>query len=244
MILSGRHVTKKFGDLVALDSVDFGVEKGEILSIIGPNGSGKTTLFNCITGIYRPDEGEILFKKENITGRSPYRICLSGLSRTFQITHLFPDLTCLDNLLLSIQEHRGNLFSRLFHLDESEERRKAEEILEFLGIDGLKRDPAGSLSYGQQKLLELGTVLIPDPEVVLLDEPAGGVNPTLIKRIMDRIVQLNKKGITFVIVEHNMDVVMNYSTRVMVLDHGKKIAEGLPQEIKENEEVIRAYFGG
>ena len=244
MILSGRHVTKKFGDLVALDSVDFGVKEGEILSIIGPNGSGKTTLFNCITGIYRPDDGEIIFREENITGRSPCSICLTGLSRTFQITHLFPGLTCLDNLLLSIQEHRGNLFSRLFHLDESEERKKAEEILTFLGIDGLKLDPAGSLSYGQQKLLELGTVLMPDPEVVLLDEPAGGVNPTLIKKIMDRIVQLNKKGITFVIVEHNMDVVMNYSKRVIVLDHGKKIAEGLPKEIKENEEVIRAYFGG
>jgi ABC-type branched-subunit amino acid transport system ATPase component len=244
MILKGKHVTKKFGDLVALDSVDFDVKEREILSIIGPNGSGKTTLFNCVTGIYRPDNGEIYFMEENITNKSPYAICLSGLSRTFQITHLFSELTCMENLLVSIQEHKGNLFSKLIHLDESEEKEKAEEILAFLGIDKLKHDPAGSLSYGQQKLLELGTVLMPNPELVLLDEPAGGVNPTLVKKIMNRILEMNEKGITFVIVEHNMDVVMNYSQRIIVLDHGKKIAEGLPREIKENEEVIKAYFGG
>ena len=244
MILSGRDVTKKFGDLVAVDSVHFDVKESEILSIIGPNGSGKTTLFNCITGIYKPDTGDILFKGENITNKPPSYICLSGLCRTFQITHLFPELTCLENLLLSIQEHEGNLFSRLIRLDESEEIKKAEDMLSFLDINRLKNEPAGSLSYGQQKLLELGTVLIPEPELVLLDEPAGGVNPTLIKKIMDRILEMNKKGITFVIVEHNMDVVMNYSHRIIVLDHGKKIAEGLPREIKENEKVITAYFGG
>jgi ABC-type branched-subunit amino acid transport system ATPase component len=244
MILNGKNVTKKFGDLVALGGVDFEVEEGEILSIIGPNGSGKTTLFNCITGIYRPDGGTIYFKEKEITEKKPSEICLSGLSRTFQITHLFPGLTCIENLLLSIQEHKGNLFSRLLDLDESEEWEKAEEILSFLGIDILKNVPAGNLSYGQQKLLEMGTVLMPDPELVLLDEPAGGVNPTLIKRIMDRILTMNEEGITFVIVEHNMDVVMKYSHRIIVLDHGKKIAEGLPEDIKENDDVIRAYFGG
>jgi len=244
MILRIKNVTKKFGNLAALQRVNFDVKEGEILSIIGPNGSGKTTLYNCITGIYKPDGGEIYFKDKNITGKPPNYICLLGLSRTFQITHLFPELTCMENLLLSIQEHKGTLFSRLMNLEESEEKEKAEEILSFLGIERLKNTPAGSLSYGQQKLLELGTVLIPNPELVLLDEPAGGVNPTLIKKIMDRILQMNEKGITFVIVEHNMDIVMNYSHRIIVLDHGKKIAEGLPKEIKENEEVIKAYFGG
>lgn len=242
-LLETRQLTKHFFKMMAVNRLDFQVEKGELVAIIGPNGSGKSTFFNCITHVHPPTDGRVFYKGEDITGLQADRISRIGIGRTFQLIQLFQDMTVLENMLLSVQEHRGNLLSRLFQRDDTGDRERALEILEFLNIIHLKDEFARHLSFGQQKLLDFGMVLMPDPELMLLDEPTAGVVAAMRERIMDHIRELNGRGQTFIVIEHNMDVVMNLCERVVVFDYGEKIAEGTPKEIQNNARVIDAYFG-
>ncbi len=242
-------LTKTFFGLAALDKVNVHVDHGEIVGLIGPNGSGKTTLFNCATGVLPVSAGRIKFKGEDITNHTTHEIALKGVSRTFQIIRIFPKLTVMENMLLAIQQHQGErIISSILRTPhvrrlERQARERASELLEFVGLSLLKGNLAAHLSYGQQKLLEFIMAFMPTPEIVLLDEPAAAVNPTMIRKMMDHIIQLNKEGYTFCIIEHNMDVVMELSHRVVVLNYGEKIAEGKPEEIRNNRDVVEAYFG-
>jgi len=243
-ILEIKGLRKKFYQLEAVAGVDFEVHEGEILGLIGPNGSGKTTMFDCITGIQRPTAGDIYFMGKRITRMKPHSVYKHGIGRTFQLVQLFPGMTVLDNMVMAIQESEGTLLTRLFQIDESRDVEKAIELLEFLNIIHLKDEFAKNLSYGQQKLLDLGMVLMSDPKLIMLDEPMAGVNATLGREIGERLLELNERGCSFLVIEHNMRVVMNLCHRIVVLDHGKKIAEGLPEEIQDNQQVLEAYFGG
>jgi neutral amino acid transport system ATP-binding protein len=231
MIITTDGICKRFGGVQALDGATIAVEKGTIAALIGPNGSGKTTLFNVITGYERPDSGQVYLDGVPITGKDPGAVFRMGIGRTFQLTRIFPRLTVLENMLVAAQPRQG-------------ERRRALELLEFVGIAGHAAALAGSLSYGQRKLLELAYVLTADPAVVLLDEPAGGVNLTLINSIADRIRQLNaERGTTFLIVEHNMEFVMGLCATVTVLDSGAVVASGPPDIIRTDKRVLDAYLG-
>jgi branched-chain amino acid transport system ATP-binding protein len=243
-ILEIVGLRKKFYQLEAVAGVDFEVREGEILGLIGPNGSGKTTLFDCITGIQRPTAGEVRFMGKRITRMKPNSIYQLGIGRTFQLVQLFPGMTVLDNMIMAIQESEGTVLSRLFQMDESKDEKKAIELLEFLNIIHLKDQIAKNISYGQQKLLDMGMVLMSKPKLIMLDEPMAGVNATLGKEIAERLIELNRRGCSFLIIEHNMRVIMNLCHRIVVLDYGKKIAEGLPEEIQNDEQVLAAYFGG
>lgn len=242
-LLETKQLTKKFYRLTAVDRLDFRVDEGEIVAVLGPNGSGKSTLFNCITNVHAPTEGEVFYRGQDISGLRLDKIARLGIGRTFQLIQLFLEMTVLENMLLSVQEHEGNLFSRLFRGDENKTVARALEILAFLNIDHLKDEVAANLSYGQQKLLDFGMVLMPKPELILLDEPTSGVEVEMRQKIMEYIRKLNEQGHTIVVIEHNMDVVMNLCERIVVLDYGKKIAEGTPEEIQNNQTVIDAYFG-
>ena len=243
-ILEIVGLRKKFYQLEAVAGVDFEVREGEILGLIGPNGSGKTTLFDCITGIQRPTAGEVRFKGKRITRMKPNSIYQLGIGRTFQLVQLFPGMTVLDNMIMAIQESEGTVLSRLFQMDESKDEKKAIELLEFLNIIHLKDQISKNISYGQQKLLDMGMVLMSKPKLIMLDEPMAGVNATLGKEIAERLIELNHRGCSFLIIEHNMRVIMNLCHRIVVLDYGKKIAEGSPEEIQNDEQVLAAYFGG
>lgn len=249
ILLETVGLTKNFFGLTALYKVNLQVNSGEIVGLIGPNGSGKTTLFNCATGVLPVTGGRIKLKGEDITDLKTHEIALKGVSRTFQIIRIFPEMTVMENMLLAIQQHQGErILSSIFRTPqirrfEKEAREKALELLNFVNITFLKDNLAGHLSYGQHKLLEFAMAFMSDPELVLLDEPAAAVNPTMVRKIMEYISQLNERGYTFCIIEHNMDVVMELCTRIVVLNYGEKIAEGTPQEIKNNADVIEAYFG-
>ncbi|MCC6146235.1 MAG: ABC transporter ATP-binding protein [Anaerolineaceae bacterium] len=225
------------------------VKPGELLSIIGPNGSGKTTLFNCITGFLRPEEGRIYYQEKEITRLPPDKISLMGIGRTFQSVSIFPSLTVLDNVLVSVQQHQEeNNLKRILHtkdiqLLEEKAKEMAFDLLEKVKLYELRNELAENLVYGQRKLLEFICVLISDPKVIMLDEPAAGVNTSMVDEMKKFILDLNAEGKTVLLVEHNMGVVMDISQRIIVLDHGKKIAEGLPEEIRNNEQVQEAYFG-
>jgi ABC-type branched-subunit amino acid transport system ATPase component len=230
-ILEIRGLTKRFGGVTAVDRCSLALSPGKIYGLIGPNGSGKTTLFNCITGLLRRDGGEIYFKAERIDGLKSHQVARRGIGRTFQITRIFPELTALENLLA---------VARAPH---DAARRRAQELLAFVTLDRLRDEFAGNLSYGQQKLLEFVRMLMTDPELILLDEPAAGVNRTLLNELLAAISSQRAQGKTILIVEHDMKVVMGLCETVFVLDHGEKIAEGAPGVIQSNESVIEAYFG-
>jgi neutral amino acid transport system ATP-binding protein len=248
-LLKAVGVSKHFMGVVALDDVNLEVYPGELVSLIGPNGSGKSTFFNCITGFLRQDRGQVFFKGVDITGRRPDQIAIKGIARTFQDVRVFPHLTVLENLLVVAQQHQeDNLLRRFLHTRdiqqyEAEAIERADSLLDMVGLTRLRNEPSSNLSYGQRKLLEFVAALIPNPDLVMLDEPAAAVNPTMIERMKHYIRTLNQSGKTFLIVEHNMDVVMDLSHRVVVLDIGRKIAEGSPVEIQRNVDVQEAYFG-
>jgi len=231
--LRTEGVAKSFGGVQALADCSLTAPAGQITGLIGPNGSGKTTLFNVMTGYERVDAGRVYLGDQQITGAPPARVFALGVGRTFQLTRVFPRLTVLENMLVPAQ--RGQ--SRRQH------RQRALDLLAFTGIADHAGALAGTLSYGQRKLLELAYVLVSDPAVVLLDEPAGGVNPSLIHHIADRIRELNSEGRTFLIVEHNMDFVMGLCHQVTVLDSGTVVASGPPEEIRTNPRVLDAYLG-
>jgi ABC-type branched-subunit amino acid transport system ATPase component len=212
-----------------------------ITGLIGPNGSGKTTLFNVITGYERVDSGAISFNGTTITNASPDRVFRLGIGRTFQLTRIFPRLTVMENMHVAAQ--RQSLRGLLSRWSSTHEQRRALDLLDFVGISALKDLPAGNLSYGQKKLLEFAFILIAEPQVILLDEPAGGVNPVMIRHLADRIRDLNKRGVTFLVVEHNMEFVMGLCDTVTVLHRGTKIAEGAPEAVRSNPAVLEAYLG-
>jgi neutral amino acid transport system ATP-binding protein len=240
-LLEARDISKSFGGIHALNTCSISVEQGSITGLIGPNGSGKTTLFNVMTGYERVDSGKVHFKEQDITNRSPDKVFRLGIGRTFQLTRIFPRMTVLENMHVAAQ--RDSLKGLLSRWSATHEQERALELLDFVGLTRLKNDPAGSLSYGQKKLLEFAFVLIADPQVILLDEPAGGINPTMINYLAERIRTLNQRGTTFLIVEHNMEFVMGLCDRVMVMHRGTRIAEGTPQEVRENPAVLEAYLG-
>jgi len=242
-ILKVENLTKRFGGLVAVDRVSLHVDKGEIVGLLGPNGSGKTTLFNCVTGYYKPDEGSVKLNNEDITGKPMEVICEKGIYRTFQLPRVFPELSVLQNVLLAKAHKLEGLLNILLKGFSGAEIRRAKELVEFVGLTRLLDEPAGNLSGGQQKLLELACALMKAPQIILLDEPTGGVNPTLIKHVKSKIIEMNNEGCTFFIIEHNMEVIMDLAERIYVLDYGHLIAEGNPEEIRNNEAVLEAYFG-
>jgi branched-chain amino acid transport system ATP-binding protein len=242
-LLEIRDLTKHFFRLSALSRVSLGVEPGDLLGIIGPNGSGKTTLFNCVTGVLRPSAGQVRFKGEDITGLTADSVYRRGIARTFQLIQVFPEMTVLENMLMAAQERTGTLLGRLFRRGEAAETERATGLLEYLGIAALRDDLASNLSYGQQKLLDFGMALMPEPEVILLDEPLAGVNPTMIQSLVGHIRELNGRGHTFVVIEHNMEVVMSLCRRIVVLSQGERIAEGTPAEVADDSRVLDAYFG-
>ena len=242
-LLEGRRVSKYYGGLAALNQVDFAIYPGEIVGLIGPNGSGKTTLFDCLSRIQAINTGNIYFKGEEISKKKPFQVAHMGLARTFQVFRIYRKLTVLENMLLSRQWRNESLFQQLrpSHPDTDQ---RARELLEFLTLEHLTYEQAGNLSGGQQRLLEIGMALMPDPDLILLDEAASGVNPVLINTIKDRIMYLsNEQGKTFLLIEHNMEFIGDLCSRVFVLNFGEKLAEGTPEEVMTNEDVIEAYFG-
>jgi ABC-type branched-subunit amino acid transport system ATPase component len=240
-LLQATDISKAFGGIQALNGCSISVEQGSITGLIGPNGSGKTTLFNVMTGYERPDTGKVQFKDTDITRYGPDRIFGMGMGRTFQLTRIFPRLTVTENMHVAIK--RKGLASVLSRWSASHEHDRALQLLQFVGLTHLKDAPAGSLSYGQRKLLELAFILIAEPQMILLDEPAGGINPTLIGQLGERIRELNRQGVTFLIVEHNMEFVMGLCDRVMVMHRGAKLAEGTPAAVRANPAVLEAYLG-
>ncbi|HKZ83266.1 MAG TPA: ABC transporter ATP-binding protein [Anaerolineae bacterium] len=240
-LLQAEKVTRRFGGIVAVNECSIAVQERSITGLIGPNGSGKTTLFNLITGVYRPHSGHVYLRGQRITGLQPSRICHLGLSRTFQITRLFWDLTVLENMIVPVRQVGIRpLFGPGMYQHEQE---RALALLDRVGLTHLKDQPAGKLSFGQQKLLEFAAILMSGPDLVLLDEPAGGVNPTMIRFIMNLIRSLNRDGVTFLVVEHNMGVVMDLCDHILVMDQGQKIAEGPPHIIQSDSVVLDAYLG-
>ncbi|MBV8998221.1 MAG: ABC transporter ATP-binding protein [Solirubrobacterales bacterium] len=243
-LLEASGVCKSFGGLQALSDTSLSVEEGQVAGLIGPNGSGKTTLFNVMTGYERCSEGEIRLRGESITRATPERVFALGVGRTFQITRLFFRLSVLENMLVATQRHEGWIRSAVRGAGSAAERRRALELLEFVGLSRLANTPAGNLSYGQRKLLELASLLVADPAVLLLDEPTAGVNPTLINQLTERIRELNRAGKTFLVVEHNMEFVMGLCRQVTVLHQGRTLVTGTPDEVRANPAVLDAYLGG
>lgn len=244
-ILEITNLSKSFGGINAVNNCSFAVEENSITGLIGPNGAGKTTLFDLITGLIKQDTGTIKFKNENIQHWKMYKRAQKGIGRTFQMIRLFPELRAIDNIVVTLKNHRENLIQSLF-FTKKQARKLQEEALEILKLVDLEEKAelkAQELSYGQQKLLEIIRAISLESDLLLLDEPAAGVNPTMLTRIIKLIQQYHKEGRTFLIVEHNMNFVMSLCQKIIVLDYGKEIAHGTPQEIQNNPHVLEAYLG-
>ena len=231
--LDAQDLHKQFGGIKAVDGCHLQIPKGKISRLIGPNGSGKTTTFNLLTGMISPDSGKVIYDGEDIAGLKPYQIFAKGITRTFQITRIYREMTVLENLLsvTYLKMPMGTV------------RERAEELMEFVTLTKLRDEYGGNLSYGQQKLLEFARALMTDPDLILLDEPAAGVNRTLLASLLERIHELQRMGKTILIVEHDMNLIMNHCEKVFVMDYGVNIAEGVPEEIQNNERVVDAYCG-
>ena len=243
-VLEVEGLAKSFGGIAAVDGVSFAVEEGEILGIIGPNGCGKSTLFNCILGQLSPSEGRVKLDGADVTGLSPEAMNRRGVSRTFQLLQVFPELTVRENLILAGQEHKGSMLARLVGPRDAGLTSAADRMIGFFRLSHLADEKAGGLSYGQQKLLDAAMAFMAGPRLVLLDEPAGGVNLTMLGDLRDRLRAMNAEaGATFVVIEHNMDFVMSLCTRVVVMAEGKVLAIGAPAEVRANPAVIEAYLG-
>jgi len=249
-LVNATRVIKRFGGLTAVNKMDFTLEKGEIVSIIGPNGAGKTTFFNTITGIYKPEEGDIVFNGKTLVGLRPDQIAERGISRTFQNIRLFSNMSVIENILVGMHPHlkqsamQALLLLKSFKKEELEAEKRAEELMQYVGLKGVGNELAKNLPYGAQRRVEIARALAAEPLLLLLDEPTAGMNPLetedaikLFRRIRD------EKGITVLLIEHDMRVVMNISERISVMDYGEKIAEGSPAEIRANQRVIEAYLG-
>jgi branched-chain amino acid transport system ATP-binding protein len=239
-VLEVRDLRKSFGGIGAVNGVSFAVHEGEILGLIGPNGSGKSTLFNCILGQLAPSSGEVRIDGRPISGMRPCDLNRLGIGRTFQLLQVFPQLSVRENLVLAGQEHEGDMWSRLFGPRDAGLTAAADRMIDFFRLAAL----AAALSYGQQKLLDVAMAFMAGPRLVLLDEPAGGVNPTMLAGLRERLKAINETGrSTFVVIEHNMEFVMSLCTRILVLAEGRIIAEGAPEAIRNDPVVIEAYLG-
>ena len=248
-LLEVSGLTKWFGAAQVLRDLSFTVEAGEILGVIGPNGSGKTTAFNCISGLLAPGAGSVRLGGVDVTRWRPHARFRLGLGRTFQLLQVFPGMTVWENMLLAAQERRGGMLRRIVHADEPAAQRRADTLLVLLGLDGVAEYPARELSYGQQKLVDLGMALMGEPALVLLDEPCAGVNPSLVGGISTLLKELNGSvrhdghPSSFIVIEHNMDFVMDLCHRIMVMVEGTVMAIGTPAEIRANKQVLDAYLG-
>jgi len=248
-LLAARNLCKSFGGVRAVDGVTLEVASGSITGLIGPNGAGKTTLFNLLANAIHPDQGDVIFDGFPIHTLPSHEVARQGLTRTFQVARVLSRLSVMENMLLATQQQTGERFWQVWLQpgkiaeEERQQRDRAWEILESVGLAAKAQDYAGSLSGGQRKLLELGRALMSRPKLILLDEPAAGVNPTLINQICDHIRTWNRQGLSFLIIEHNMDVIMSLCDRVWVMAEGRNLASGTPAEIQHNPEVLEAYLG-
>lgn len=250
MYLEVKKLTKRFGGLVAVKEVDYSIEKGKINAIIGPNGAGKSTFFNLISGMLKPTSGQIQFKGQDITGLPANKIAKLGISRTFQTTTLFERATVFENVVVGYRlRTKTNLFDAIFHTprfkrEEEESKEKAIEVLQFTGLMDVADQVVANISQEEKKRTAFALALATDPELVFLDEPTAGINPEETDQLSQLIVDMANKGITVCLIEHKMQMIMQLAKNIMVLNYGEKIAEGTPQEIQNNEQVIKAYLGG
>jgi len=245
MILQAKEISKSFGGVRAVQNVSIGVPEKSIFALIGPNGAGKSTLLNLLSGLYQPDAGSLYFDEKNLIGLPAHRRVRLGIARTFQKIRLFKQLTLLENVLAGFHIHQDAPFWKyLVYGDAGRFREEARSLLAFIGLEARSGERAGALPYGQQRMLEIARALATRPRLFMLDEPAAGLNAAEVDFLLKRLEQISRRGVTVIVVEHNMDLVMNVAHRVFVMDHGEALFEGTPREVQSNPAVIAAYLGG